>query len=472
MDFRKTSITQLAKDVQAQQLSAQELVRAALDNVQKLDGSVNSFCAIDPERALLDAKAVDAAVMRGDVLPLAGIPIGVKDLEDAEGFVTTYGSALHVNDPVAETDSVLVKRLKAAGCVVIGKTNTPEYGHKGKTDNFPFGTTRNPYNTAYSSGGSSGGSAAALAAGIIPLATGSDGGGSIRAPAAICGLSGIKTSQGRIPNGGVNPPGGGLLSVKGPMARTTLDTAYVLDHTVGDDKSDIFALPDKAESWFDNTSTAALPEKVIWSPTMGFATLDDEIRRHCEAAIAQLRSAGVTVIENDNIWQQDPLTQWLVFWCSARARAQQHLRDTDDWEKIDPVLRVMIEVGAAKMTGPAYAAAIDAAHHFNQQLEMAFQQAPLILTPATCGHTPKVDADGLVNGTESVNWVGFTMGINMTRNPAGVVPIGTSDVGMPLALQVIGRQRADLVVLQAMHTMEQVFQFDTFADMPSGVLTS
>ena len=464
MDFRKTSVISLARDVQSQKISARELTQAALDNISRLDGEINSFCAVDSKQALIDADLVDAAVARGESPPLAGIPIGVKDLEDAKGFVTTYGSALHTDDAVAESDSELVRRMKAAGCIVLGKTNTPEFGHKGKTDNIPFGATLNPWNKAYTPGGSSGGSAAALAAGMIPLATGSDGGGSIRGPSAICGLSGIKTSQGRIPNGGQNPPGVGLLSVKGPMARTTLDTAYVLDYTVGDAKTDIFGLPDKHDSWFLEVQSASLPEKVIWSPTMGFATLDDEIRQKSEDAISLLRAAGVTVIENDNIWTEDPLQQWLVFWCSARARAQQHLMNTDDWEKIDPVLRMMIEIGASGMTGPAYASAIDAAHRLNFQLETAFEQAPLILTPATCGHTPLVDADGLVNGTETANWVGYTMGLNMTRNPAGVVPIGADDAGLPLALQVIGQQRADLTVLQAMHTMEDVFGFRHLAD--------
>lgn len=465
MDFRKTTVASLAEDVIARRVSARELTQAALDNIDRLDGEINSFCAVDHEQALSDADEIDAAVASGISMPLAGIPIGVKDLEDAKGFVTTFGSALHVDDAAAQEDSELVRRLKAAGCVVLGKTNTPEFGHKGKTDNFPFGATLNPWNRQYTPGGSSGGSAAALAAGIIPLATGSDGGGSIRGPSAICGLSGIKTSQGRIPNGGPNPPGSGLLTVKGPMAVTTLDTALALDHTVGETKTDIFSLPDKQESWLEGVRDAGLPPIVIWSPTMGFANVDEEILRHSEDAIQKLRSAGVTVIEKDKIWSEDPLQQWLVFWCSARARAQQHLMDTDDWEKIDPVLRVMIEIGVSKMTGAAYASAVDAAHRLNFELETAFAQAPLILTPAVCGHTPRLESEGIVNGTETPNWVGFTMGLNMTRNPAGVVPIGRSDAGLPLALQIIGRQRSDLSVLMAMATMEKVFEFNDVAEV-------
>ncbi len=460
MDFRKTSVIELAAQVREKVFSAVEVTQMALDNIDRLDGEINSFCAVNAEQAMAQARAVDAAIARGDELPLAGIPIGVKDLEDAEGFVTTYGSALHTSDGLATSDSELVRRMRAAGCVVLGKTNTPEFGHKGKTDNIPFGATKNPWNLAYTPGGSSGGSAAAIAAGIIPLATGSDGGGSIRIPSAICGLSGIKTSQGRIPNGGINPPGSGLLTVKGPMAKSTMDTAYVLDHTVGELKTDIFALPNKTESWYQGVQAASLPQTVIWSPTMGFADVDREILRRCEQAIAKLEQAGVTVIEKDSIWTEDPVREWLVFWTCARARAQQHLKGTDSWQQIDPQLQVMIEMGMKTMSGPDYALAIDACHRLNFQLETAFQQAPLILTPATCGHTPRLEANGVVNGEETPAWVAFTMGINMTRNPAGVVPIDTTDQGLPIALQVIGRQRDDLSVLQAMHAMEGVFQFD------------
>jgi len=177
MDFRKTTVIELAAQVRNKVLSATELTRQALDNIDRLDGEINSFCAVNAEQAIAQASAVDVAIARGEYLPLAGIPIGVKDLEDAEGFVTTYGSAMHTNDDVAANDSALVHRLRAAGCVVLGKTNTPEFGHKGKTDNIPFGATRNPWNLAYTPGGSSGGSSAAIAAGIIPLSAGFGGGG-------------------------------------------------------------------------------------------------------------------------------------------------------------------------------------------------------------------------------------------------------------------------------------------------------
>ena len=345
MDFRQTSIVELVRQIRGGDMSAVEVTAAALENIEKVDGQLNSFCSVNPERALAEALAIDTALGRGENLPLAGVPIGVKDLEDAAGYVTSFGSDLHTGDPEAAHDSELVRRLKAAGCVVVGKTNTPEFGHRGKTDNVPFGITRNPWSLDHTPGGSSGGTAAALAAGLVPLATGSDGGGSIRIPAALCGLSGIKTSQGRIPNGGKLPPGSGLLTVKGPMARTSLETAAALDVTVGDLATDIFAQCDKSDSWLEGVQSAGLPESIVWSPTMGFATVDKEIMAHSEAAISKLEAAGVTIIENDDIWETDPVQDWLVFWTSARARAQQHLMGTKDWERIDPQLQKMIEMG-------------------------------------------------------------------------------------------------------------------------------
>ncbi|HKI73370.1 MAG TPA: amidase, partial [Pseudomonadales bacterium] len=163
MDFRKTTVVALAEQVRRRQVSARELTQAALENIERLDPVYNSFCSVHAEAALAEADSVDKAIASGADLSLAGIPIGVKDLEDARGFVTTFGSALNVDDPPAANDSELVRRLRLAGCIILGKTNTPEHGHKGKTDNKPFGITRNPWNPEYTPGGSSGGSAAALA---------------------------------------------------------------------------------------------------------------------------------------------------------------------------------------------------------------------------------------------------------------------------------------------------------------------
>ena len=244
MDFRRENLESLAADVRAAKISARELVTHALERVDALNPSVNAFVALDEDGALEAAGRIDEAVAAGeDPGPLAGIPIGVKDLEDAAGFVTSHGSAVFAGGPAAVVDSPLVARMKAAGCVVIGKTNTPELGWKADTDNTTFGATCNPWNLDHSPGGSSGGSAAAVAAGMVPLATGSDGGGSIRIPSSCCALSGVKPSLGRVPSGGAEPPDWHHLSTKGPLARRIADVVAVLDVVVGPDPTDLQSLP-------------------------------------------------------------------------------------------------------------------------------------------------------------------------------------------------------------------------------------
>ena len=459
MDFREHSIQALVNKVKNKEISARELTESALSNIEKYDKEINAFCALNQEDALDQAESLDKKISNGEnVGLLAGIPVGVKDLEDAKGFITTYGSELHTKDSPAEEDSILVGRLRSEGCIILGKTNTPEFGHKGKTDNVPFGATKNPWNLEYSPGGSSGGTSAALSSGMIPLGTGSDGGGSIRIPSVLGGLSGIKTSQGRIPNGGTKPPGSGLLTVKGPMANTTEDTVLALDATVGADPTDIFSLEGENPNW-SKQLTENLPKTAIWSPTMGFSTVDKEVLEVCEKAIKSLEDAGVTIIEKDVIWDENPVNAWMVFWACACARRQQHLIGTEEYEQIDPLLRMFIEMGV-EMDGASYASSIDACHKFGYQLEESFKESPLIITPGTCGQAPKIEGDGTVNGEETPSWVDFTMGINMTRNPAGVIPVGvSSSSNIPIAIQIIGGQRQDLDVLNAMQAFEKVINF-------------
>lgn len=456
MDFREHRVADLATKVRTRELSARELALAALERIEALDPMLNAWVTVDGERALADAAAVDERLVAGDgVGPLAGIPIGVKDLEDAAGFPTRSGSVLSDTSP-AVGDSVLVARLRAAGCVVLGKTTTPEYGHKGVTESPLTGATRNPWSTERSPGGSSGGSGAAIASGMVPLATGSDGGGSIRIPASLCGFSGLKTTQGRVPNGGPTPPGSGFLTVKGPMTRLIADTAFALDVCVGPHPTDAFSLPRAGSPWFEAASSARLPNRVVWSPTLGYADVDREVADVCTSALAQLESAGVEIVVLDDLWPTDPLMPWYVTWTSLRARAQGQLVDTADWEKIDPSLRTQIEHGLTT-SGLDIIGAVDAIHDLNLQLDRAFEQAPVLLTPMCAGQTPFIGHNGTINGAEDPGWVSFSYGFNLTRNPAGSVRCGFTADGMPVGMQVVGRQLADVAVIQTMAAFEDVF---------------
>lgn len=467
MDFRKTTVEALVGDVRARRVSARELVDAALANIEATRSTLNAVCAVEPDLARAEADAVDARLRAGDAVgPLAGAPFVVKDLEDARGYRTCFGSALHTDVARASGDSVIVERLKAAGAVVVGKANTPAFGFKGLTENIPFGVTRNPWSLDHHAGGSSGGSASAIAGGVVPLATGSDGGGSIRIPAAVCGFSGIKTSQGQAPVGGPNPPGSGVLTVKGPMALRVRDTALALDAVRGPHPTDPFGHPLAGGSWRAALDGDNRPRKVVWSPTMGYGQVDDEVMQACEAAISALERAGVEVVRRPTIWDKNPAGAWYAIWTTQRAKAQGHLKDTADWERIDADLRIQIEHGLA-LKSVDYARALDAAHTLAFSLNAAFGDADLILTPTTATTVPPIGGSAAINGEPTLDWVQFTPAINMTRNPAGASPVGFTRGGLPISLQVIGRQLDDLAVLKTMCFLEDLLapRFDA----PHGV---
>ena len=464
MDFRTTTVSALADDVSAKRTSARELVSAALSRIEEVDAKINAFVAVDEERALADAAALDARIAAGeDVGPLAGIPIGVKDLEDAAGFRTTQGSAVYADSPEATTDSALVERLKAAGCIVVGKTNTPEGGHKADTVNPLFGATANPWDLTRTAGGSSGGSAAAVAAGLVPLCTGSDGGGSIRIPSSVCGISGMKASLGRVPVGGVKPPGWADLSTRGPMAARVRDITLALDAVVGPDATDLRSLPMPDSSWSRSLQELNAPRKVGWSPTLGYATVDREVLAICERAVKVLEGLGTEVVDVDPVFDGDPGMPWMTLAMASDERSFGHLRGTDDWERLDPGHVQLIDHFGATTSGADVMAALDACHALNVRLVDLFHRVPLLLTPTVAGQPGPIDEQGTVNGEPSITWISFTYPFNMTRSPAGTVCAGFTESGLPVGLQVVGPQHADVVVLRALALLEDALAIDRIA---------
>lgn len=454
IDFRRTSLADLAAGVRDGSRRARALVEHALERVDALDGSINAFVAVDPDAAARAADAIDAQVARGeDPGPLAGVPIGVKDLEDAAGFRTTKGSACLADVPPATADSVLVGRLRAAGAVVIGKTNTPELGWKGDTVNELFGATRNPWNPEFSPGGSSGGSAAAVAAGMVPLATASDGGGSIRIPAALCGLPGFKPSLGRVPSGGPSAPDWHHLSSKGPLATSVRDTVAALDVVVGPHPSDLRSLAAPSTPWGEALDHVALPAVAAWSPTLGYAAVDDEVAGLCRRAIDRLADLGVSIVEVDSVFDEDPVLAWVDLTSAYHARTLAPFRGTECWDRIDPGLRAMADRGAG-MAAADLVRAEDRCHTLNLRLVDLFQRVDLLVTPTTAGPSPHSGQPGRINGAETANWVAFTYPFNLTRSPAGSMPAGRTEAGLPVGLQLVGPQHGDLVVLATMAAME------------------
>ena len=420
--------------------------------------------AVDGEAALAEAAAIDDRIASGEVIgPLAGIPLGVKDLEDAPGFLTTKGSAVYVDAPLATADSPLVERLRAAGCIVVGKTNTPEFGHKADTTNEIFGSTRNPWNLMRSAGGSSGGSAAAIAAGLVPLCTGSDGGGSIRIPASVCGLTGMKTSLGRVPMGGSSPPGWPDLSVAGPMARTARDVTLALDAVVGPEATDLRSLPMPEASWTRSLESLGAPRRIGWAPTLGYAEVDGEVAAICETAVHRLARLGTDVVEVDPVFPEDPVGPWLTLTMAGNERALRHLRGTKAWQLLDPRHTAAIDAFGLPATGADVLAAIDACHLANLRLVELFHRVPLLLTPTVAGQPGPPGEDGTVDGISTPRWVAFTYPFNMTRSPAGTVCVGFTAGGLPVGLQIVGPQHADVAVLRALTLMEDTMALDPVA---------
>lgn len=464
MDFRETTVAQLAAQISRREVAAREVVDAALTRIDRLDGRLGAFVALDPEAARAEASAIDARIAGGeDVGALAGVPIGVKDLDDAAGFVTTKGSAAHVDDPPAADDSPFVERLRAAGCVVLGKTNTPEFGWKADTVNEIFGATHNPWTLERSAGGSSGGSAAALAAGLVPLATGSDGGGSIRIPSAVCGLSGFKPSLGRVPRGGDDPPGWVDLSTKGVMARRIRDVTLALDSVVGPEPTDLCSLPLPEASWSRSLAELRPPRKVGWAPTLGYASVDREVLVVCEDAVRRLESLGTEVVVIDKLWSEDPVEDWLTMSAVYTLRSLDRFHESDVWGSLDPGLVALMEWARSTVTPVRLVEALDAGHRANVALVGLFHKVSWLLTPLVAGQTPRVGEPGTINGEPDINWVRFTYPFNMTRSPAGTVCAGFTGDGMPVGLQVVGPQHADAAVLRLLALLEDELAIEATA---------
>jgi Asp-tRNA(Asn)/Glu-tRNA(Gln) amidotransferase A subunit family amidase len=455
MDFRAHSVAGLAELVRSGELRAVELTDAALANIERANPAVNAFVVVDPDRAMADAARIDQRREQGEDLgALAGIPIGVKDLEDADGFPTSYGSLVGSSGQPAAKDSILVARLKDAGCVVVGKTNTPEHGWQPQTDNPVFGTTRNPWHLEHTPGGSSGGSAAALASGMVPLATGSDGGGSIRIPSALCGLAGFKPSLGRVPGGGADPPSWPRLTSKGPMARTTADLAVALDAVIGPDPTDLDSLAMPEPSWLGAVERPHVPMRVAWSPTLGYADVDAEVRAVCEGAVKVLGDLGAEIIEVDTVFPVDPVMAWLTLANAYLLRSLSGAWGNEAWAQLTPALAAQLE-RAAGTSAAELIRAEDECHRLNVRLVELFHDVRLLVTPTVAASAPRCGQRGVVNGRETFAWVSFTYPFNMTRSPAGTVCAGFTAAGLPVGLQLVGPQHGDLVVLRTMAALEE-----------------
>jgi aspartyl-tRNA(Asn)/glutamyl-tRNA(Gln) amidotransferase subunit A len=448
---------ELAAMIRRRELKPSELMAATIARVEAVNPKLTAFVALRPEQALAEARALDEKIARREELgPLAGLPFGVKDLENAAGLPTTFGSK-PFRGHMPEGDSVQVARLKAAGAVVLGKTNAPEFGYTGFTKNLLFGVTRNPWNLERTPGGSSGGSSAAIAAGLVPLATGSDGGGSIRIPACYVGCFGLKPTKGRIPlEASLGMQGWNDTSVLGPLTRTVRDAAMCMDAAVGYHAADPDSLPHPGISYQAVLERLPKKLKIAFHPNFG-ELVQSDVAREVEKAVAVFKEMGHEVVEID-----DPIVD--------TARDWQRLGATQSYA----LLHEMFETHrgdfgraflsgtetAAHITWKHYGAVYRRRHQFNEWCRKIFERYDLLLTPTL--PTEAFPAAGPppseINGKplrDIMCAVVFTYPFNLSGHPAASVRAGLTDSGLPCGLQIVAERLREDLVLQASYAYEQ-----------------
>lgn len=443
--------------LRGRKLSARELLRAYTDRIERVNPRLNAIVTLDAEGAAAQAAAADDAAARGDGLgPLHGLPIAIKDLADTAGMRTTYGSPLFA-DHVPDADAAHVALLRAAGALIIGKTNTPEFGAGSQTFNPVFGVTRNPWDTALTPGGSSGGAAAAVAAGLLPFADGSDLASSIRNPSALCAVTGLRTTPGVV--GSADPARGDdafdALSVCGPIARSAADAALLLSGLRGTDPGLPLARPRVADLPLPK-NVAGL--RIAWSDDLGGLSVEPEVTRVLRRARAVLEDAGAVVSDAEPpLDDADEVFQVLrgvamagKFGETIRSRRDQ-LKDTLIWN---------IEFGLS-LTAPRIAAAIRAHSAVFGRMREFLRDFDVFALPAAQVLPFSVDKEWLteINGVPQetyIDWLRTCSRITVTAHPAVSVPAGLSANGLPAGLQLVGRYGGDDRLLAIAEAAEAV----------------
>jgi Asp-tRNA(Asn)/Glu-tRNA(Gln) amidotransferase A subunit family amidase len=438
-------LQELAAAVREGHVHPRELVAESLRRIEARDPEINAVVALRADEAMAEAEVViDDQTSR----PLAGIPLLVKDLTPVAGMVTTYGSSLYTDAPVASDDGAIVTRLRAAGAIVVGKTNTPAFGHTAFTDNLVFGATRNPWNLERSPGGSSGGSAAALTAGLAPLATTSDGGGSVRIPASLCGLVGYKPTTGVI---GRQPlPSWMTFSTSGGTAGTVADAMLEVAVMAGPTTTDIFEFPTGSV-----LIEEARPGRVVACPTLR-AGIDPAVATAFDRTVRCIESdLHLPVTWIDHTFTGNAALAWFLVCSAELAQALAWCRDR--WDSLEPSLEATLSFGS-QVSAHDYIAAQRQRFEHAAGLEALLGDDGVLVTP-TCNvtswgpHGPLPDAAGDVSGDPAI--AVNTPEFNLTGNPAVSVPIGVAPDAVPIGMQIVGPRFGDRYALGLAAALEQ-----------------
>jgi len=447
----------LAREIREKTISPVELMEAVLRRIEDLQPTVNAFITVTADEAREQARRAEAYVTRGfEIGPLHGVPFSVKDLLLTKGTITTMGSVLFADQVPAE-DAVAVRRMRVAGAILIGKTTTPEFGHKPLTDSPLFGVTRNPWNLERTPGGSSGGAAAAVATGQGPLALGTDGGGSIRIPASCCGIVGLKPTLGRVPHTQQTDLFSST-SYVGPMARTVADTAACFDAIVGFDAGDPYS---RVEPEVDQVDVKVRGLKIGWMPKVGNQRVDAETLAACEAAVKHLEKAGAKVSTfEDDLAAFEP-SFLVLLQAGLAARVRPHMEMFAD-RIVAKSLRETVERGA-QWSGADYANALAQRTVVFRRVEALFARFDFLISPTIArpaldvDHDPyaPVTIDGQDAGSIRGAWYPYLWPFNLSGHPAISLPCGWSSDGMPIGLQIVGPWNFDRRVLALAALLER-----------------
>jgi aspartyl-tRNA(Asn)/glutamyl-tRNA(Gln) amidotransferase subunit A len=453
------SALELIAAYEKSELSPREVVNVLQERIDRINPRINAFVTLMTGTAEETAKEAEAAYRQGKARPLEGVPVAIKDNIHTKGVRTTYGSKLY-EDFIPDEDAVLVERLKDAGAVVLGKTNMPEFGVIGITENPLFGRTANPWDNNKHCGGSSGGSAAAVAAGLCPVAMGNDAGGSIRIPAALCGIFGLKPHIGRVP-WYPHLPGFDVLEHEGPLTRAVADAALVLDVIAGPDRRDFSSLPAYAGKFLDDMQGDVKGLRIAYSPDLGLAAaVDREVADLAREAAFAFADLGCSVEEVEVALPPTSEMDFIAMTiCEMVAANEERL---EEYKAVAYPLYLPFLDLADAFTNRDVVRIPYHRYQLWETVRKVFESYDLLLTPTTAapafdcadiGPLGPPDVEGVEVGP--AGWVPFTMPFNMTGQPAASVPCGFNSAGLPVGLQIVGDRFQEAMVLRAAAAMEK-----------------
>jgi Asp-tRNA(Asn)/Glu-tRNA(Gln) amidotransferase A subunit family amidase len=453
--FPYGTIAKITQEIRSKNLSPVEIVELHLKRTETLQPKLNAFVHLDAEGAREQARAAESSVLRGDQLgPLHGVPLTIKSCIDVAGWPCPAGSLLR-KEYVPGRDAPLVSRLKAAGAILLGNTNTPEFLMAYETDNLLTGKTTNPWDLAYSAGGSSGGEAAAIASGCSAGGVGSDGGGSIRVPAHFCGICGLKPTPGRIPATGHFPPGAGAFSwigVVGPMARTIADVRALFEVMTGPDAGDALSAPVPLRARREG-ELRGMRIGILESDVLGVAT--PETRAAVERAAKSLSERGFTVEPFRLRGLDRALDLWWFFFGPVIGNMIRHSVASQS-DQISPMLREYLSYATSgdPITLDQFTKACADRDLLRAEIVRQMQDTPVLLSPVSTGPAFRHGQGNYLPGTGYRDTMRFSQWLNLTGFPGASVPVGVSNEGLPIGVQVIGRPFEDELVLSVAEAIE------------------